>query len=97
MARQKRKDAGRQNYSDAYINSLLDLDEEHRPVSNRNSRVVAIECNTDANAHKRSQREMEGLRIKLDKLANTKKPTRDPSCPEPIRCAKNQIGLLVTI
>lgn len=76
------------NYSDKDVTRLLDLVEETLPIGSNDRTVVAQGYAMYVARTGRPPRELESLRMKFDKLANTKKPTGDPSCPPLVRLVK---------
>lgn len=50
--------------------------------------------NDFARCERQPKRDIDSLRAKFDKLANTKKPTGDPSCPDNMQQAK-QIAKII--
>lgn len=79
---------GSPNFSEADIEVLLQAVEDHEPIGNNEWARVASIFNTYAMLENRPQRDITAIRGKFDRLANTKKPTGDPSCPPAVRRAK---------
>lgn len=86
--RRSGRSGGKQNYSEHDIHVLLDIVDKNVPIGKNDWSRVTTEYNKYAVEKDRSTRDLEGLRIKFDRLAATKKPTGDPSCPENVRRAK---------
>lgn len=79
---------GAPNYADSDIDALLDVVEEVQPIGANEWSLVAAKFEMYATEVGRVPREMESLKLKFDRLSNTKKPTGDPSCPPHVRRAK---------
>lgn len=52
--------------------------------------------NTSAVLHGLMSRDIHSLKWKFENMANTKKPTGDPSCRENLRCAKHIARAILT-
>lgn len=89
--REKRKKGGRTgapNYSNEDIDTLLDVVEEVEPLGSNQWAMVEKNYNEWGENNDRPYRDMDSLKGKFDKLANVKKPTGNPSCPDNVRRAK---------
>lgn len=80
---------GAPNYSEDDIKALLDIVDELEPIGNNEWCLVSSRFNSYAAEHQRPMRDTESVKGKFDRLANTKKPTGDPSCPANVRRAKH--------
>lgn len=89
------KRAGSQNYSMEDIATLLDLVEELEPIGSNDWAVVQNGYCEYATELHRQVKDNDSLRGKFDKLANTKKPTGDQSCPPAVRCEKHIARLVL--
>lgn len=86
--KKKKTRTGSPNYSDEDIEKLLDIVAECEPIGNNDWCLVAARFNEYATDNEKATRDTESVKCKFDRLANTKKPTGDPSCPSPVRKAK---------
>lgn len=59
------------------------------PIGNNNWCLLATKFNKYGTEKHLPHRVAESLKAKFDRLANTKKPTGDPSCPPSVRRAKH--------
>ena len=80
--------AGAPNYNTEDVTALLDCVEEVEPLGSNHWAIVATRFREWSVDNERPERELDSLRNKFDKLANSKKKTGNPSCPEPVRRAK---------
>ena len=85
----KQTGAGSLNDSKEDINMLLEFVSAVEPLGANHWTIVADRYATWAVENDRSPRDHDSIKNKFDKLANAKKKTGDPSCPSPVRKAKN--------
>lgn len=71
------------------VNQLLYLDDEHLVLGRNEFNAHSVEYNAYHAADNRGHQENEGLGINLDKLASTRKPTRDQRHPLTVLQAKS--------
>ena len=76
------------NYLSLDVATLLDIVVEIQPLGSNMWSLVEKTYNQWAVNVGRPERDAESLKLKFDKLANTKKSTGDPSCPADVRRAK---------
>lgn len=79
--------AGALNYSTEDVTAILGIVEEGEPLGANHWAVVASKFTVWVSDNSRPLRDQDYLKNKFDKLANIKKKTGDPSCPEPVRRA----------
>lgn len=80
---------GSANYSDSELKALLDVMEESDPLGNKDWALVLTKYNEYAHEKERLLREKDGLKTKLDKLVQLKKPTVCAVCPLEVRSVKD--------
>eukprot|EP00171_Calliarthron_tuberculosum_P004866 IDg4866t1 len=81
--------SGSQNYRAQDVTALLDIVEEQLPFGANMWARVRTDFNNWATANIRPNRKSSSLKSKFDRMASTKKPTGDPSCPSDVCRAKH--------
>lgn len=84
----KGKRAGAPNYNQEDVDKLLEILDVEEPLGANDWALVESLHNSWATEEDRPVRDADSLKSKFDKLANTKKPTGNPSCPPNVREAK---------
>lgn len=83
------KRSGAPNYTDEDMSALLDIVEKIEPIGSNEWAAVSSKFEEYTDENDRPKRDIDSLRMKFDRLANTKKPTGSSSCPPLVRRAKN--------
>jgi len=80
---------GRKNFTLLEVEKLLDIVGDILPLGCNMWALVAARYGEWAAVYRLPERDQDSLKNKFDKLAATKKSTGDPTCPAPVRAAKN--------
>lgn len=79
---------GSVNFGPECVTEILDIVEDIMPIGKLMWDDVAIAFNNVADRRGWVSRDADALKKKFRALADSKKPTGDPDCPEPVRRAK---------